>query len=484
MALSSIERRLSYHVRHLLPKLLSTKSSHFLAYILSLLSLLTAGFITIISLYAHSWQSVLHYSSWQINIIASTTNLGLYLTPPILGIIADSHGPITLSCLSVLGFVPSYSYISHVFHSRNDSTFAFHASLASFFCIGVSTSCLYFSALLTCTKLYPSKKLLSVSLPTTAFGVSSFLGSQLIKVPWFWTSNSDSTRYLNLARIFRFFAILYIIVGLLAWIATGVVSLLTHIESDYIQHHQEADPLLQDSSVSISSISVSSKTSDTNDTKETNSSLHLFKNPVLLILLVSMIFSLGPLEMFAVDMSTISTILVPSQATPTTTLLPVYALSSVVSRLLTGVIMDFQTRRGYRQKHILFLYLACSLFLHLLLFIVTSTDSSISIYFLYFIGSMFGIVNGGLYTIYPILTLIIYKNRHFGKIFGFLMISPAVGTLLSCLQFAKTFDSNCANDGSSICIKSVYEIGLLQNICAFGLSWLVYNYWSKRNSQI
>lgn len=107
MALSKVEHYLSYHTRLLLPHVLSLKSSHRIAYIFSLLSAVSAGFITLISLYSQPWQNHLNYSSWQINTIASMTNLGMYLTPPILGMIADSHGPITLSLLSIIGLYPA-----------------------------------------------------------------------------------------------------------------------------------------------------------------------------------------------------------------------------------------------------------------------------------------------------------------------------------------------------------------------------------------
>ena len=54
------------------------------------------------------------------------------------------------------------------------------------FCfIGLATSSLYFSSLITCARICPDHKGLAISLPITCYGLSALLGAQILKLPYF-----------------------------------------------------------------------------------------------------------------------------------------------------------------------------------------------------------------------------------------------------------------------------------------------------------
>lgn len=467
MTLSQLEHCLSYHVRMLLPHVLSKKSSHRMAYTFSLLCAMSSGFITIISLYAKPWQARLQYSAWQINMIATVTNLGMYLTPPILGIIADAHGPITLSALAILGFLPSYTYVSYIFnHPELSNDYSFKISLLCFAVIGISTSSLYFSALLTCAKLYPKKKVLSISLPTTSFGISSLIGSQVLRIPYFWAFDENGS-YLDLGRVFITFTYIYAAVGLLAWIATSTVSMLHHYQhpSEYSIVDSEQEPLLPI------------------PPEERFEQKNFFKDPIAYILALSILLALGPLEMFIANMGSLTNLISDDSSNLASQLVSLYAVSSTVTRLFTGILTDFFTAKKISPKWILLALLCTALLSQILILGLASSSNTPSTWRILSMGPILGFVYGGLFTIYPTIVLIVWGDKLFGTAYGSMMIAPALGSGISCLAYAKVYDAKCVSKGAikSSCIAPVYKLTSAQLACSIIITLIVFKTWKRRN---
>ncbi|QLL33237.1 hypothetical protein HG536_0E01480 [Torulaspora globosa] len=459
MALSRLERWLSYYVRALLPHVLSKESSYRMAYVFSLVSAMCSGFVTLVALYSKPWHGQLHYSSWQVNLIVSAANLGMYLTPPILGVVADDHGPIALSTLAIGGFIPSYACAGYLFnHPESSSWLAFRVTLVAFLFIGISTSALYFSALLTCAKLYPERKLLSISLPTTCYGISSVIGSQLLRMPFFWSKAN-----LDLGRVFSVFAWLYAAVGLLAWVATGTVSLLHHSEP-----HDEAaeqEPLLPVPA------------------EERARQKDFFKDHIAYLLAFSMLLALGPLEMFVADMGSLGSLIVGNSAILSNQLLSVYAVSSTVTRLLTGLATDVFAAKKISPKWILIFHLLLAMASQVLVLLITSTAIAPAEWQVLSMGSMMGAAYGGLYTIYPTVVLIAWGDKLFGTAYGSMMVAPAIGAAISCLSYAKVYDALCTDSSkkSSACIAPVYKVTATQLACSLAVTLVAFRAWKRRN---
>ncbi|EDO14365.1 hypothetical protein Kpol_194p1 [Vanderwaltozyma polyspora DSM 70294] len=469
MAISTLEHYLSYHIRLLTPHILSTRVSVKLAYIFALISAVTAGFVSLISLYTQPWQERLHYTSLQINTIASMTTLGMYLTPPVLGFVADLHGPITLNFFAILGFIPCYSYLSYNFNSANSSD-SFHKTLVCFVLIGVATSASYFSALLTCAKLYPKKKLLSISLPTTCCGLSSLLGSQLLSIKWFWYKNHE---YLDLSKVFKFFSIIYFIVGILAWFATGIITILHH----HVEHEEEeAQPLL------------SAVTSNQSQEITKMSQKQFFKDPVTYILGISMLLSLGPSEMFVANMSSLSNLLTKNVNTKmlSSQLLSVYSAFSTFTRLGTGILTDYFVERKISPKWILLSMLLASICSQLFIKVLTlQSNSTATPNLILLMGSLSGFAYGGLFTIYPTIILIVYGEELFGTAYGTMLVAPALGSTMACLLYASTYDTHCNNNSStSSCITPVYQSTTISLALSLIVTLILLRAWKRRKVQL
>lgn len=518
MALSTLEHYLSYYLRLLLPHFLSPRASHKLAYIFSLFSAITAGFVGLISLYAFPWQVKLNYTSTQINTISSITNLGAYLTPPILGIIADTHGPITLSCLAISGFIPSYYYLAYLFNNPQIAELksSFYGTICCFCIIGISTSALYFSALLTCTKLYPERKLLSISLPTTCIGISSLIGSQVLKLEWFWCVDSThDERYLDLYKVFKGLSWLYVVIGIFAWIATGTVSMIQFNEevekqnneilsTDTIgsvgetsmgEEHDESALLLNRSrsSNSISSAMLVTQESHKELNMSTLLNKSVFHDPIIYLFGFTMLLTLGPLEMFITNMGSLSNVLLGDKSllypNLSSSLISIFAISSTCTRITTGLLIDYSISHGKSLKLILIPLLTLAIVAQLLivsyakewLFIFTNELDDFNILFL---GILFGCVYGGLFTIYPTIVLTVWGQASFGTAYGSLMVAPAFGATISCLQYAHIYDSQCVKDAVSSCIVSVYQLGTIQFTLATFITILILRSWYRRGIKV
>lgn len=450
MALSHLEDKLSYHIRTILNKQFHIGTLTKTAFVISLASCLTAGFITLISLYTVPWQRRLNYTLLQVNLISSAVNLSGYLSPPLLGILSDSHGPVLLSWVSFFGFVPSYAYLSWTFQKGSEPHFIF--SIISFLLIGISTSSLFFSTLLTCTKFYPNKKLLSISLPTTCYGLSSIIGLQLLKIRWFW--NKDN--YLELNKVFKIFALLYTLVYILTWISTSVVSLLK-LEIGTLEVRKENTPDENQQLVPISEM------------MRYESKVYLFfKDISSYVLLFIMFLTLGPLEMFITNMGSLSSLLNPESSNIQTTVLSYYVMSSTVSRLGVGLLLDFCMTYRFNKSWIVYLLILIGLAGQLLGIISISKNISIS-----FVSLFSGVTYGGLFTIFPTIAMNTWGEDIFGTSYGSLMIAPALGATIYGILYATIYDVKCTSaipDPS--CIKEVFDITILSYLIALMVTFI------------
>lgn len=513
--ISVFEHNLTYHVRQTLQRLDSSsttqksinssllqlrkqKKEHLeklslFGYILSLFCCISAGSVMIISLYSSTWLTLLNYNSIQINLISSCINMGAYMIPPFLGFICDTHGPVTLSLISLFAFVPHYLYLSRTASLPAEEVKHFSLVLYSCFMIGCGTSSLYFASLISCSKFFTDSKVLSISMPTTLYGSSSVLFAYVLthwkklKFPIDSEKNPQG-EFFNLKVVFRYMAIFYLMIIILNYLASTIV---THLKLEYELLDQETSeeietnqPLLDASNTNYSAITDEEEneealTTDTEDTvlvtvndgisnnkyEEANTKsslkdkLSLFLTNRKTFLLFSIVFlSVGPLETYISNMASISKLYSSEEVTYSPqVVLSNFSICSTVIRFFVGIIIDVLTKifgKQYKNIDLYMMMFFLSLGLATQMFLYT-TDSHLGL-----LSSFMGLCYGGLFTIFPIITLNHYDKDIFAIAYGCFLLAPAIGTPCFSLIFAKIFDANqcLVSWFSHDCIKNIFMV--------------------------
>ncbi|KAF2197108.1 MFS monocarboxylic acid transporter [Delitschia confertaspora ATCC 74209] len=201
-----------------------------LSFIWANINCLCAGSITAYSLYGHLFQSKLHYTQLQVNIVSITAELGMYLPVPAFGYLCDRYGPGVTSMLSSIFFGLGYFLAAFTYHSGPPSGIEEHGwpfgvMVLAFVFIGMGTSCMYLSAVTTCAKNFGrgNAKGIALAVPIAAFGLSgmwlSQVGSRLL-----YERNPDGSRGdVDVFRFFLFLAITLLSVGLIGGATLKIV---------------------------------------------------------------------------------------------------------------------------------------------------------------------------------------------------------------------------------------------------------------------
>jgi len=451
MALSNIETALTKHIRFFLQTHYSTSSLKKLACSISLLSCLCAGSVLLFSLFTPILQHQLHYTQLQINIIGSFTSIGMYLPLPILGYLADCHGPVLLSIISVVMFPPSYLFAAVVIKRA----LSFWYLAISFAFIGCATSALYFTALLTCAKIYPKSKGLTISAPVTCFGLSSLIGSQVLKLD-FLQKNGE----LDLFKCFRFFSWLYLFLGLFNWISASVVT----IERDVLlrkSEDSERTPLLEDQPAQVEENNRENGEGSNDLVSDHKAKFMKFlKDFSTYILLFSLLLSIGPSEMYITNMGSLIKAISPKSSISDQ--VSIHAVFSTLSRLSLGALSDFLVTKFKIPRSLLLLVI-------ILIGLITQVLIACSIFVsdqYYIISALSGITYGGLFTLYPTVIFSIWGPEIFGSAWGSFMVAPAIGSTSFGLVYGFTYDSSC-----NIFTESSKQLSYHSN-CASLVFWI------------
>ncbi|CUM66794.1 uncharacterized protein PRCAT00004476001 [Priceomyces carsonii] len=474
---------MSRHLNHVSNKIRKCLSNHLslsnlkrLAFAVSLLSCLSAGSILLFSLFSISLHDIIGLSYFQINLISSVSAIGMYLCLPVLGYLSDCHGPALLSLISIWLFCPSY-YINSLLVSNAEKyplakTSVYGFSI-TFGLIGLATSSLYFLSLLTCARIYPNHKGLAISLPVSCYGLSTFIGSQLLKLKYFKAGD-----YLDLPKTFNFFGALYLVVGVLNFTSSSIVT----IEQEII-FHDESTPLLRDQE-ECGEEEVDYAGDE--NLLETQSSLepthhHERYKKFLLdksswFLLLSLILNIGSLESYQNNLGSIVKIAAPG--TVLSNQVSIMAAASTVIRLVIGALSDYlaSPRRRYPICRIWLLVGILLLAAVGQIGVVTNINFSI-------ISTMNGLVYGALFTLYPTIVATVWGIDIMGSTWGSFMVAPAIGSVIYSLAYGWRVDQS--NRPTKECLNSFFEItslGMLISLVIIFLTWRCI--WCKRRLEI
>ncbi|KAH3685588.1 hypothetical protein WICPIJ_003450 [Wickerhamomyces pijperi] len=430
MTVSSLEHILTKDIRAHLNRYPRSVLKQ-VAFLVSLISCLCAGSVLLFPLFTPVLSQYL--TQVQINVIGSGVSLGLYLPLPILGYLADTHGPVILAIIGLISFSPSYYicslYIQH--QSLEPSQQWDYLVLAGGFAmIGMATSAMYFTSLLTCAKLYPEYKGLTISVPVTCYGLSSLIGSQILKMDFLQDLQKGQ---LDLFKTFQFFSYLYLILGLFNWVSSTVVT----IERDVLLRSDEELPLL-DNELTV---------------KHHDNYIKFLKDFSAYILLFVVLLTIGPMEMYITNMGSIVTKF--NDGSSISNQVSLYSIFSTLARLTMGGLSDFLLARfDFSRIYLLFIVIMIGCVAQLLLF----AESFISTHF-YIVSILSGFTYGALFTLLPTIVLSIWGSEMFGSTWGSFMIAPAIGGSGFNMLFAEVFQSRCTKIASTGgCMDILFQV--------------------------
>lgn len=315
--LSRIEHTLTSPIRQFIQSRYSHDQIRITAFILSLITCVLDASVVTFSLFNSDFITHLGYTQVDINVISGSMLIGLYLTLPLLGYLADAHGSVMLAIIG-LSLTPGYLISLWVYNNHMSHWWM---SLG-FGLIGMGTSSSYFCSLLTCAKVFPDRKSLGISLPVTFYGLSSLILTWVLHLPIF--SNKERGG-ISLEKVFYGLAVMYFIVGLINWVSSIVVS----IEKEIV-----FERLLDEERQIYGSVPDDDHLVD-DQTHDEKFKLFL-KDPVMKLGLVALFLLAGPLELYISNLGPISTIIHGDVSTQ----VGVFSVFSTLTRLSMGVISD------------------------------------------------------------------------------------------------------------------------------------------------
>ncbi|KAI5965148.1 MCH1 [Candida pseudojiufengensis] len=412
-------QNVSYKIKAYLSQHISLTNLRLLAFFISLISCLVSGSILLFTLFTPSFHEILGLSYLQINFIASLSAGGMYLCLPVLGYLSDCYGPSILSFLSVWFFVPSYGLNSYLIQIGNNNIIFY---CITFCMIGLATSSLYFSSLLSCAKIFPKQKGLAISLPISCYGLSSLMGSQLLKLKYFKLDNSD---LLNLVKVFNFFAWLYLIMGIFSFISSSIVLVEQEVLYDLEEVDVETTPLISNNEPLTPQRSI--RSIDPPNHKQRY--FTFLKDYSAWIILISLILNVGPLESYQNNLSSITTILEPIRMKSNLSdKVGLLAFCSTITRLIVGGLSDLFNKKKLNSVWILIIVIIFG--------IIGQWNNNIIFN---------GISYGGVFTIYPTIVASVWGIDIMGSTWGSFMVAPAIGSIVFSLFYGKIAD----RDGDS-----------------------------------
>ncbi|ODV93748.1 hypothetical protein PACTADRAFT_51501 [Pachysolen tannophilus NRRL Y-2460] len=474
MAISSLEKALTHHIRIFLISNFTVSKLKKAAFIISLFTCLFAGSVLIISLFTPYFTKNLGYSQITINLIGSFIALGMYAPLPLLGYLADLHGPVLLAVISMILFCPGYYVAAFTFQNN----LSYWYMCFSYAMIGCATSALYFSSLLSCAKIYPDYKGLSISAPVTCYGLSSLILSQLTKLDIFQKKipNTKDDYELDIYKLFTFFSILYFALSAFNWVSSAIVS----IERDIIFSNQttsqlsttEQTPLLTDDldPVPDENLVIDHKLKFKN----------FLKDKSMYLLLASLFLCIGPLEMFITNMGSLISVIGVETQVDISTQVSVHATASTLTRLIMGGLSDLLSNLNK--------YPICRVYL-LAFILICGIVGSILISLNYnnftIISALFGTSYGGVFTLYPTILANIWGVEIFGSTWGLFMLSPSLGSIFYGLLYGFRFDRYCqlhiGSDKAYNCLSATFLLisgGMFLSMVIVFICWKLI--WVKR----
>ncbi|CAO2650689.1 Nn.00g019810.m01.CDS01 [Neocucurbitaria sp. VM-36] len=464
-----------------------------LSFAWAIVNCLCAGSITAYSLYGHLFQSKLHYTQVQVNVVSIGAELGLYLLVPLFGYLCDRLGPGFPSALSGLLFgfgylLAAFAYKSGPPPSAGGHGWPFGVMVLAFAAIGMGTSCMYLSAVTTCAKNFGrgNAKGVALAVPIAAFGLSGMWQSQVGSRLLYERNPDGSKGDVDVFRFFLFLGILLLGVGAVGFFTLQIMDeeemideavdelersgLLAHDDffSQAANHHgygTMATHDLSDSTFDFLQSEAERLKAKAEEEKRKKTWLlneetrRYIMDPTMWWLAGGFFLVTGPGEAFINNLGTIIDTLTPPHVSANTspaTHVSIVAITSTLARLITGTLSDIlaptsvshQHRRGpdsvanslsslpplehprkFTVSRITFL-LTFAFILSLGQLLLASGWVQNHAPRFAAVSALIGAGYGAVFSLTPIVVSVVWGVENFGTNWGILAMTPAAGATL------------------------------------------------------
>ncbi|OAL50370.1 MFS monocarboxylic acid transporter [Pyrenochaeta sp. DS3sAY3a] len=482
--------------------------TRWLSFVWAIVNCLCAGSITAYSLYGHLFQSKLHYTQFQVNIVSIGAELGLYLLVPVFGYLCDRLGPGYPSALSGLLFglgylLAAFAYRSGPPPSAGGHGWPFGVMVLAFTAIGMGTSCMYLSAVTTCAKNFGrgNAKGVALAVPIAAFGLSGMWQSQVASRLLYVKNDDGSRGDVDVFRFFLFLAILLVGCGSVGFFTLRIIDeeemideaveelersgLLAHDEffTQAAHHHgygTMATHDLSDSTFDFLQSEAERLKAKAEEEKRKKTWLlneetrRYIMDPTMWWLAAGFFLVTGPGEAFINNLGTIINTLTPPHVSTNTspaTHVSIVAITSTLARLITGTLSDIlapvapvhQHRRGpdsianslsslppldtpkrFTVSRITFL-LTFAFLLSLGQLLLASGWVQNHASRFAVISALIGAGYGALFSLAPIVVSVVWGVENFGTNWGILAMTPAAGATLWGAIYAVVYQKAADN---------------------------------------
>ncbi|KAF2189478.1 MFS monocarboxylic acid transporter-like protein [Zopfia rhizophila CBS 207.26] len=480
-----------------------------LSFIWAIVNCLCAGSITAYSLYGHIFQSKLHYTQFQVNIVSITAELGMYLPVPAFGYLCDRLGPGVPSFLSGFLFGLGYLLAAFTYHSGPPPSagghgWPFGVMVLAFVGVGMGTSCMYLSAVTTCAKNFGrgNAKGIALAVPIAAFGLSGMWQSQVGSRLLYERNPDGSKGDVDVFRFFQFLGITLLCVGLIGAFTLRIIDEEGMID-EAVEELERSGLLARDEFFNRAVDIHGYGTMDTRDLSDSQfdflqteadrlkshaeeearkktwllneETRRYLTDSTMWWLAAGFFLVTGPGEAFINNLGTIIGTLTPPHTSSTTspaTHVSIVAITSTVARLVTGTLSDLlaplapahQHRRGpesvvnslsslppldhlhrFTVSRLTFL-LTFALILSLGQLLLASGVVQNHASRFAAVSALVGAGYGAVFSLTPIVVSVVWGVENFGTNWGILAMTPAAGATVWGAIYAAVYQKAAGND--------------------------------------
>ncbi|CDK28344.1 unnamed protein product [Kuraishia capsulata CBS 1993] len=485
------------------------------AFAIASLSCLSLGIVVLFALFTYPLQYDLAYSQIEINRIIIAQTLGANGFSPVMGLLADTHGPHVLGLVSLCSYVVGFLTIIHSYAAHS----TYLTMVMGFFFVGIANGCLLCCCTVTCAKSFAKySTTFALSVPNVMVGLSAVLEVHIVKNVILKTSN-------DFAPVFKFFLAVMCGASVLAFIGASVANDADRIDEDgYNLGDDELSPLMSSPFMTpshsvvmsspllaagaaavvspdifrhiddglLASPSLDALTlSGFEPRSYAQKARQFFTDPLLYPLIAFFLASVGSSELFLSNMASITASL-GEPVEEFDRLLSIHSMASTAARIIIMLTTDYISASPASETSLvrpisrvtiisaLTLVAACG---HLFL----SSSEHAAQHALSIVVSN-GILNGVVFTLYPALVVYIWGVEMLGLTWGVFSTMPVLGSLFYNTIYGYDFEAQCVakdsfgfgNDGMVICSTLTFFVtGVTLLVAGTGLSVLKNKYLAK-----